>query len=55
MAELEVDCPDCGAQVGTGISMGVASFESATLEGNQTNCEVCGALFSWDKSDVVNL
>ena len=55
MAELEVDCPECGAQVGTAVSMDVGSFESVTLEGNQTTCQVCGALFAWDKTDVVNL
>lgn len=55
MPELEVDCPECGAQVGTGVSLDLSSFESVTLAGNTSTCQVCGASFQWAKADVVNI
>jgi endogenous inhibitor of DNA gyrase (YacG/DUF329 family) len=55
MPELEVECPECGERVGTGVYEEPESFENTYLAHHSTNCSNCGRIFEWGKSDVVNM
>jgi len=55
MGKVMIQCPETGRPVGTGITMGRASFEDPTnvLE-NKTlgNCPACGKDHVWSRPDA---
>jgi phage FluMu protein Com len=54
MPELLIKCPYCGQITGTYIPMEKQSFESSTINDNQTHCKHCGKIITWSKKDVLD-
>ena len=55
MPELKIKCPHCGEITGTRISLGEgAKFVPENYRRNQSKCQHCGRMITWDGEDVVN-
>ena len=55
MPELKVKCPHCGKITGTRIALGAgAKFNPDMYQRNQTKCQHCKRMITWDGKDVIN-
>ena len=54
MPEVQIECPETGRTIGTGVAMPESVFESVTLTGNETDCPYCERTHAWDEVSVVS-
>lgn len=52
MPPLVAECKSCGEETSVGISTDEGSFETMEIIDHRTNCDECGSINSYDKSDM---
>ena len=52
MGQVMTSCLKSGKPLPTGVVMDRASFESATVDGNEVGCPHCGGSHVWSKANA---
>lgn len=53
MPKLQIECPETGKFISTGIHMDVESFLSSSMRDDGFRCPACGGTHTWQEEDAV--
>lgn len=52
MPRLMIECPDCGTDVYTGMTVDVASLDKCQFNDNWSRCAPCNIMICWSTSEA---